>query len=177
MSYDNGPEGVGYGARRGSSVWRWTAIAALVAAAAAYGYWRYVYYPRTPQYALREFLDAAKNHDYETAYGRLHITSPLKLVVPSARALETFAENAGGLIPQLVSYRLGKVEQTAEGVRIMTMLTTEDTTGEAQQARTDVTEVSIELRQVDNTWKVDAGWAMREMVKRGGTDLLRSLFR
>ncbi len=176
MSDYSGTGASGNGRRGSGGSWRWVALAVVVVLAAGYGFWRYVIYPTTPQYALSEFLDAARDRNYETVYARLHITAPLKLVVPSAKALETVAENAGGIIPRLVSYRLGKVTQSGDTASIAAFLTTEAAGAEGAPGQADVTEVTIELRRIEDRWKVDAGWAMREMVRRGGSELLRSLF-
>jgi hypothetical protein len=151
-------------------------LAILVLGGGVYGYWRFIYYPTTPQYALGEFLNGVRDRDYVRVYGRLHVTAPLKLVIPSAKALETVADNAGGLIPRLVSYRLGAVKRTEDGAVVEATLISQPAVGSSPSASGDVTDVSVEMRLVDDRWKVDAGWAMREMVKRGGTDLLRSLF-
>ena len=145
-------------------------------AIAGYGYWRFVFYPTTPQYALGVFLDAVRKRDYPTAYGRMYLTAPLKLVIPSARALERIGENAGGIIPRLKDYRLGRVERTAEGATVQAVLVTESADSETGSDKTDATEVAVEMRQEDGKWKVDASWAMGETVKRGGAELLRSLF-
>ncbi|MBM3493425.1 MAG: hypothetical protein FJX72_03740 [Armatimonadetes bacterium] len=153
----------------------WFLVALLAAALGGYGYWRYVYYPTTPQYALDEFLSAARDRRYPQAYARLHVTAPLRLVVPSAEALERLAENAGGLIPRLRSFRLGKVERKDDTVTIATTLITDPASGGAQ-GPADTTEVAVEMRMVDEKWKVDGGWALRELIDRGGADLLRSLF-
>lgn len=173
-AYGSGEAGSGAGKTGGAG--KWAILIVVLALALGYAYWRFVYYPTTPQYALREFLGAVRDRDYETVYGRLHISAPLKLVLPSAKALETVAENAGGLIPRLVSFRLGKVSQTADGASIAALLTTEAADPNGSPGPNEVTEVTIELRLTDNRWKVDAGWAMREMVRRGGSELLRSLF-
>ena len=152
----------------------WAVIALIGMAAGAFGYWRFVYYPTTPQYALGEFLSAARYADYPMAYSRLHVTAPLKLVVPSAEALQKLAQNAGGLIPRLRAFRLGVVQRNQETATVRTTLFSE--TGAGGQVESDATEVTVEMRQVDGRWKVDGAWVLRELIRRGGSDLLRSLF-
>jgi hypothetical protein len=148
-------------------------ILLAASAAACFGYWRYVYYPTTPQYALVEFLDAARNEDYAVAYGRLDLPGPIKLIVPSAEALRNLARRAGGLIPRLEDYRLGKVTGGEEAATIRTMLITRLEGAESSSAD----EVAIEMCKTDGRWKVDGGWVLRELVDRGGASLRRSLFR
>jgi len=148
-------------------------VLAIAAAAAGFGYWRYVYYPTTPQYALAEFLDAARSKDYAVAYSRLDLPAPMRLIVPSAQALGELAQRAGGLIPRLEDYRLGKVTGGDDTATIRTMLITRLEGAESSSAD----EVSIEMCRVAGRWKLDGGWALRELLDRGGAALQRSLFR
>lgn len=140
--------------------------------AAGFAYWRYVYYPTTPQYALSEFLDAAISEDYAAAYRRLHMPPAMRMLVPSAQSMQRLAENAGGLIPRLEGYRLGKVTSADDTATIVTLLITRQEGAETSTAD----ELDIEMTRHEGQWKLDGGWALGEMVRRGGKALQRSLF-
>ncbi|NLH99107.1 MAG: hypothetical protein GX446_06400 [Chthonomonadales bacterium] len=154
----------------------WMLVVLGIGALASYAYWRFVFYPTTPQYALGVFLDAVIERDYATAYSRLYVTAPVKLVIPTAKALEQIGENAGGIIPRLKQYRLGKTVRTEEGATVETILIAAVGDEGTGAPRTEATDVTVEMRRDEGRWKVDAGWALREAVKRGGAELLRSLF-
>lgn len=158
------------GPRRSRTGW-WVLIGVVAIAAAAFGYWRYVYYPTTPQYALREFLDAAKKEDYATCYKRLRLPVPLKLIIPTAEDLENTARSAGGLIPRLEDYRLGKVTRTGDKASIVTVLVARQHDADKASAE----EITVEMVWEDDRWKVDGGWAMEEMIRRGADSLRKSL--
>lgn len=143
----------------------------VVLGGGGFAYWRFVYYPTTPQYALREFLDAAKNEQYVVAYKRLYVPGPLKLVIPTAESLDSLARTAGGIIPRLDEYRLGKVQATDDRAVIDTVLVTHREGSNTPMSE----ELQVELLRVDGKWKVDGGWALQELIKRGGKALLESL--
>lgn len=149
-------------------------VCALLASG-AFAYWRYVYYPTTPQYALDTFLRAAETRDYQTAYDRLHLPAPLRIIVPSSAALRQWAERAGGLIPELQSHSLGKVTAKADTATIESVFTTRSA-GSANSPAT-TTSVNVEMRRIDGIWKVDGAWALRELTDRGTESLLDSLVR
>lgn len=148
-------------------------VVLLVLAAGAFAYWRFVYYPTTPQYALREFLDAVREERYDTVYKRLYLTAPLRLVLPSAEAMGRLARDAGGFIPRLQDYHLGRVQVSADRAVIRTVLIAK----QPDNARRSSEEVDFEMVRDKDVWKVDGSWALEELFKRGSRELLESLFR
>lgn len=148
-------------------------IVLLLLAGGAFAYWRFVYYPTTPQYALREFLDAVREERYDTAYKRLYLTAPLRLVLPSAEAMGRLARDAGGFIPRLQDYHLGRVRVSANRAVIRTVLIAK----QPDNARRSSEEVDFEMVRDKDMWKVDGSWALEELLTRGTRELLESLFR
>jgi len=144
----------------------------LAIAAGAYLYWRFVYYPTTPQYALREFLDAAIHQQYATAYRRLYLTPALQLVLPSEEALKNLAEDAGGIVPRLQDYHLGRVRASQDRAVIDTVLIAR----RPEAATSMVEEVAVEMVRDGDVWKVDGAWAVEETIRRAGKALLHSVF-
>lgn len=172
MTLPTGPDQSAEAERsRRSHVGWWVLIGGGVIAAAAFGYWRYVYYPTTPQYALREFLDAARKEDYAICYKRLRLPAPLRLIIPTAEDLKSMAQSAGGLIPRLEDYRLGKVTRTGDKASIVTVLVARQHNADKASAE----EITVEMVREDDHWKVDGGWAMEEMIRRGADSLRKSL--
>ncbi len=138
----------------------------------AFGYWRFVYYPTTPQYALREFLDAVRAEDYALCYRRLHVPAPIRLLIPTAEALERLARSAGGLIPRLEDYRLGRVTEKGDTATVMAVLITRQEAATTAHAE----ELEVHMVRQDDRWQVDGGWVLEELIRRGGAELRRSLF-
>lgn len=165
----------GQPARQGPNIRSGLAIAAaavLLAACGSFVYWRYILYPQSPQYALGQFLDAAIKEDYDIAYRRLYLAAPLKLIVPSAEALERLAHNAGGVLPKLRSYRLGTVKVEDDRATIRAVLHYNQNNGSPMKAA-DADIVMIKDR---DAWKVDGAWVLMEASSRGVDAIGRSLF-
>ncbi len=80
------------------------AIVLVVALAAAAGllYLRYLWYPRTPQYAVRQFLQYCRSGDYAGAYRTITLPQFLvKQVGITEKGFTGMAKMAGGVIPNL----------------------------------------------------------------------------
>ena len=53
-----------------------------LSAAAGYEYWRLIFYPSTPQYAVEQFFDAANARQFGRMYELVKVTGPLKALIP-----------------------------------------------------------------------------------------------
>src|ERR1051325_9488695 len=96
------------------------ALALVGAGLLVYGWWKFIYLPTTPQYALDRFFDAANARDFDKVYDLVEVKGPLKAFVGSAGALRIMAERFPNLLPQVESHSYGDVQLSGDHAKIHT---------------------------------------------------------
>ncbi len=132
-----------------------------VAAIAGYSYWKFVYFPSTPQYTLDKFFIAAKARDYDSLYNLVHVTGLLKAAVPNAKGLRDMAQRMPGLVPEVEEYRFGAATVSSDRATIETATTTRTLRGVTSNT------LNVEMERVNGSWMIDGRWILREVGKRG----------
>jgi len=147
--------------------------AMLLLALGGFGYWKYVYYPSTPQYALTQFFEAVNARDYETVYDLVEVKgTPLEVFVPTAQSLRTLAERASNLIPRVQEYRFGKAQQEGDRARVETTAVVLDT---PQGTPPSASTFNVQMVRVNGLWKIEGRWMMAEIQRRGADAILKGL--
>lgn len=150
------------------------AIALVLALTAAAGllYWRYFYYPRTPQYAVRQFLQYCRSGDYAGAYRNMTLPEFLvKQVGITEKGFTNMARLAGGVIPNLADFRIGPAAIREDEATVQVQVTLAARTSDWKR----VEKLEVPLVQEDGRWKVDGIWATNELLYRGGRQILQKL--
>src|ERR1051325_6730789 len=80
-------------------------VAGAAIAAAAFGYWKLIYYPTTPQFAIDRFIDAARTKNYDRVYDMVQVPPPIKVFVRSGSDLKSLADRNPGLLPDIEEHR------------------------------------------------------------------------
>jgi hypothetical protein len=143
----------------------------LLLAGGGYAYWRLIYYPQTPQFALDRFFEAARARDYDTIYSLVQVPASLKILVPNANGLRRLAERVPGLIPEVEAYRLGRAKVEGDSAQVEAATTLRG----GANAESSVSTFQVELVRREGQWRIDGQWVMREMARKGAGDLLKSL--
>jgi hypothetical protein len=145
------------------------AVVLAAAAAGAYAYWRYVHYPRTPAFAVEQFLEASKKKDFGRVYNLVEVPASLRVLVPSADALRALASRVGGLIPDVVDNTIGKTtadnDQAAVEVAVVS----------AKGGVTSRTTIRAKLVKAGEVWRIDGAWVLEEAIRGAGDDLLKGI--
>src|SRR5258707_8694855 len=92
--------------KKSTRLTRFVSLSALVAllAVGAWAYWKFIYYPTTPQYALDKFFIAARDKDYEKVYDLVQVPPAVKVLVRNGQELKGMAQRMPGLVPELTDY-------------------------------------------------------------------------
>ena len=133
----------------------------LIFSAGAYGFWRYIYYPKTPRHAVERLIESGRKKDYEQIYDLVKITGPLKAAVRGPQDLKEYAARFPGLIPNVRDYRI--IGSTVKGNRAA--VTVEATLGQAETTRRST--VAFELVRDEGIWRIDGDWILKEAVRHG----------
>ena len=126
-----------------------------------YGYWRFVVYPTTPQYALDRFFQAARAKDYDTLYDLVQINGVLKVMMPNSARLKELAKTMPGLVPDVESYRFGNAIVTGDRATVETTATTR------RNGKESTDTLKVEMVRTNGLWRIDGGWIFKEATRRG----------
>ena len=155
-----GAAGKTYGAERSMTRLVILGIAALIALC-SYGYWKLIYWPTTPQYALGQFFDAARVKDYNRVYDLVEVPPSLRLFIHNGHELQTVAERIPGLIPEVVDYRFGHASVTGDHARVETT-----TIGRFRRRGFSIT-FDVEMQRRNGIWRIDGKWLLAQINMRG----------
>ena len=89
------------GRRSSPSIWLIVFVILGLAAAGAFGYWKLIYYPTTPRYAIDRFLDAVQAKDYDKVYDMVQVPPAVKVLIRNGRDLKALAEQNRSLLPDI----------------------------------------------------------------------------
>ncbi len=136
-------------------------LALLLLAAGVYGYWRFIYYPTTPQYTLEQFFAAARSRDYNRVYELVQVPPVLRSFVGNGQELGKYAERFPGLVPVVEEYRFGKVTENGDHATVETTATTR--IGDKTTSGT----VPFQLVRSNGVWRLDGNWIVSEATRHG----------
>lgn len=140
---------------------------ALFIALAGWLYWKFIYYPTTPQYALETFFVAARNKDYDKIYNLVLVPPAAKVLVRNGQDLKAMAQRFPGLVPTLHEYKIGSVELNGDNAQLDATTTLIG----ADQKPTD-SQLKVKMIRTNGIWRVDGNWIMSEIGKKGLNGLL-----
>lgn len=154
---------------------RWPLVLLLaVLLGSGWGWWRFVVYPTTPEYAADRFLRAAHDRNYDTLYALIDLPGAVKTVLPNAGALKRVAEAAPGAIPTVEDYRITRCQVNGDTAKLDVTVTTSGGVGASEGVRT-ISPYTMPMVRVHGGWRVDGGWIIGEMARKGARALLRSI--
>lgn len=133
----------------------------------AYGYWRYIYYPTTPEYALGQFFEAAKARDYDRVYDLVQVPAPLRLLVRNGQDLKQLAERVPSAVPIVEDYRFGRVTFNGDHAIVDT-----STIARNRAGRPYANGFDVEMIRTNGVWRIDGYWILKEIDRRGLGGLL-----
>ena len=135
--------------------------ALVVIGIAAYGYWRFIYYPSTPAYTVEQIIEAGRARNYGRVYDLVKLTGPLKALVRSPDELKGYAERYPGLIPDVRDYEIVSSAIKGDEATVKTQVTA------SQGGRTTQNEINFELVRQEGIWRLDGEWLFQEAVRHG----------
>jgi hypothetical protein len=142
-------------------------VTALLAGA-AYGYYRFIYYPSTPRFAVEQLFEAGRARDYERVYSLVKVSGPFKSLVRGPEDLKRYAEQFPGLIPDVQEYRVLKSDVQGDRATVTSEVTA------SQAGRTNDRAVDFRLVREEGIWRIDGEWVIQEALRTGlGGALLR----
>lgn len=141
-------------------------LALVGAGLLVYGWWSFIYWPTTPQYALDRFFEAANAHDFDKVYDMVEVKGPLKGFVGSGAALRTMAERFPGLLPQVESHSYGDTQISGDHAKVHTTITMR------RQGIANSNTMDVELSRTNGIWRIDGDWIFREIVRQRAGGLL-----
>ena len=134
-------------------------IALLVSA--AFAYWRFIYFPSTPQYAVTQVIDAGRAKDYQQVYDRLKLTGPLKALIRGPDDLKRYAGQYPGLIPDVHEYRITNSDTKENRATVTANVKS------TQRGRTVENRVDFQVVRDEGFWRLDGEWLLREAIRHG----------
>jgi hypothetical protein len=136
-------------------------LALAVAACGAYGYWKLIFYPTTPQYAIDRFIEAARAKDYDRVYNMVQVPPPVKALVRNGSDLRKMAEKSRGLLPEIKEYHFGTSTIAGDQATVETTVIGTQAGGESTSV------VPFKLVKTNGVWLIDGKWILAEALKRG----------
>ena len=147
-------------------------VVVMALAFGSYGYYQFVYYPTTPQYAVGRIIEARQVKNYEAVYDMVKVPTTLKLLVPNGKSLAGFAESQPNMFPDVLDYRFGNVSQDGEAATVETFVTVRH----PASGKPEASNVSIHMVKEAGKWKLDGAWLVQEITSRGADVFKSALF-
>ena len=150
--------------KRSSAFPNFVSLSALLAllTLGAWAYWKFIYYPTTPQYALDKFFAAARDKDFDKVYDLVQVPPTVKVLVRNGQELKAMARRMPGLVPELANYSIGNVEVKGDSASLDAT-----TTMIGRDQKPSSSSLKVKMVKTNDIWRVDGNWILSEMKKKG----------
>ena len=136
-------------------------VAVAVVGLGIFGYWKFIYYPTTPQYAIDRFLEAVQRKDYDRVYDMVQVPASVKVFLRNGRDLKALVDQNKNLVPQVTEHHFLNSTET-DGTAIVN---TSVTSTQAGKQSTSV--LPFKLVKDHGVWFIDGHWVQAQIVRGG----------